>query len=169
MSRSRWSVLAPILTLSAVAHADPPAACPRTAASDSSTLDPLFNLLRLDRLERLKAQFSEEKRIALLARPLRQTGTIYFDRTRGIARVTQTPRPERMVLTTTSLRVEKGKKLEEVPLDKSKALKAFALAFPALLRGERAQLPARDLRGRVCRGASAASHAQSRGRPRRDE
>ena len=135
-------MLAALLTLGAVAHAEPPAACPRAVVSDRAVLDPLFDLLRLDRLERLKAQFSEEKQIALLARPLRQTGTIYFDRTRGIARLTITPRPERMVLTATTLRIEKGHKLEEIRLDKSKALKAFALVFPALLRGERAQLEA---------------------------
>ena len=142
MAGSRWSVLATMLALTAVAHAKPPAACPRADASEPAALDPLFELLRLDRLQRLKAEFAEEKHIALLARPLRQTGTIYFDRSRGIARVTRTPRPERMVLTATSLRVEKGNKLEEIQLDKSKALKAFALVFPALLRGERAELEA---------------------------
>lgn len=142
MSGPRWSVLAIMLAQAAVAHARAPAACRRADVSRPAALDPLFELLRLDRLQRLKAEFAEEKHISLLARPLRQTGTIYFDRSRGIARVTRTPRPERMVLTDTSLRVEKGNELEEIRLDKSKALKAFALIFPALLRGERAELEA---------------------------
>jgi hypothetical protein len=143
MSGSCRYVLAAILTLGSVAHAGPPAPCPRAPVSDPGApgdIDALFDRLRLDRLERLQATFAEEKHIALLARPLRQSGTIYFDRSRGIARLTRAPRPERMVLTTKSLRVEKSGKVEEIPLDKSKALRAFAMVFPALLRGERAQL-----------------------------
>jgi hypothetical protein len=158
MSGSRRVVIAAILTLHAVAHAGPSAPCPRAAAPadtgarsrSGGDVAALFDLLRLDRLERLQATFSEEKHIALLARPLRQSGTIYFDRTRGIARLTRTPRPERMLLTERSLRIERAGKIEDIPLDKSKALKAFALVFPALLRGERAELEAAfalELRG----------------------
>ncbi len=144
MSGSSWSVLAALLftVAASVAHAGP-APCPRTGApSDRAAIDPLFHRLRLDRIDRLRAQFSEEKHIALLARPLRQSGTIYFDRTRGIARVTLAPTPERVVLTASALRIEKGQKREEIRLDQSKALRAFALVFPALLRGDRAELEA---------------------------
>ena len=145
MSGSCRYVLAAMVTLGSVAHAGPPAPCPRAPVSDSSAprdIDALFTLLRFDRLERLQATFSEEKHIALLARPLRQSGTIYFDRSRGIARLTRAPRQERVVLTTTSLRIEKGNQVEEIPLDKSKGLRAFAMVFPALLRGDRAELEA---------------------------
>ena len=59
---------------------------------------------------------------------------------RGIARETRTPRPERVVVTRTALRIRKGDHVEEIPLDKSKDLKAFALIFPTILRGERGEL-----------------------------
>ena len=44
------------------------------------------------------------------------------------------------MLTKTSLRIRKDKHTEDIPLDKSKDLKAFALIFPTLLRGDRAEL-----------------------------
>jgi hypothetical protein len=141
MRRTLWSVLATSLALTAVVHAEPARApCPRGPVSPPAAIEPLFAELRLDRLERLRAEFSEEKRIALLARPLRRTGTLYFDRSRGIARLTRAPRPERMVLTTSVLRIEKNGAVEEIPIRQSKALRAFAMVFPAILRGERAEL-----------------------------
>lgn len=91
-------------------------------------------------VERLSCKFSEEKRVALLARPLKSTGTIYFARDKGIARTVITPRAQQVVLTKTTLKIRTEKKTEEIPLDKSKDLKAFALIFPTLLRGERAEL-----------------------------
>lgn len=131
--------LAPV----AVGHGDEaPAACPKRTPHQAGTAVPLLELLRLDQLQRLRAEFSEEKHIALLARPLRQAGTLYFERTRGIARLTRSPGPERIVLSTTTLRIEKAGKVEEVPLDRSKTLRGFAVIFPALLRGDRAALEA---------------------------
>src|SRR4029078_12713587 len=84
--------------------------------------------------------FSEQKHIALLARPLRSTGTIAFERNRGIARTTVSPKPAQVVLTKTSLRIRTHDRTEDIPLDKTKDLKAFALIFPTLLRGERTEL-----------------------------
>jgi outer membrane lipoprotein-sorting protein len=102
-----------------------------------AALDPVFAHFKV---ERLSCKFSEEKHIALLARPLRSTGTIYFERDRGIARTTLTPRAQHVVLTRTSLRIRTGTRTEVMPLDKTKDLKAFALIFPTLLRGERSEL-----------------------------
>jgi len=92
------------------------------------------------KLDRLSCKFSEDKRIALLARPLRSTGTIYFERDKGIARTTLTPKVSQVVLTRSSLRITTGQRSEEIPLDKTKDLRAFALIFPTLLRGERTEL-----------------------------
>jgi Outer membrane lipoprotein carrier protein LolA-like len=137
---------APICLLAAIAHVahgdEPPAACAKPSPHATGAVEPLFELLRLDRLERLRADFSEEKHIALLARPLRGAGQLYFDRNRGIARVTRSPAPERVVVSTTTLRIEKAGRVEEVPLDRSKSLRGFAVIFPALLRGDRAALEA---------------------------
>lgn len=141
----RWSGLALLLGLASarVGHGDEPTAqCAKRTPQRAGAVEPLFELLRVDRLERLRAEFSEEKHIALLARPLRSTGTLYFERARGIARLTRTPGPERVVLSTTTLRIEKAGRVEEVPLDKSKTLRGFAQIFPALLRADRATLEA---------------------------
>ena len=116
---------------------EPPASLLSGEAVHGSAIEPVFAHLKLDRLA---CKFSEQKHIALLARPLRSTGTIYFARDKGIARTTFTPRPEQVVLTKASLRIRKDGRTEEIPLDKSKDLKAFALIFPTLLRGDRAEI-----------------------------
>jgi outer membrane lipoprotein-sorting protein len=115
----------------------PPASLLSGDAAHGAAVDPVFAHLQL---ERLGCVFSEEKHIVLLARPLRSTGTITFERSKGIARTTLTPKVQKVVLTKTSLRIRQGERTEEIPLDKSKDLKAFALIFPALLRGDRAEL-----------------------------
>jgi hypothetical protein len=115
----------------------PPSSLLSGDAAHGSAVDPVFAHLQL---ERLGCEFSEEKHIVLLARPLRSTGTITFERSKGIARTTLTPKVQKVVLTRTSLRIRQGERTEEIPLDKSKDLKAFALIFPALLRGDRAEL-----------------------------
>jgi outer membrane lipoprotein-sorting protein len=114
----------------------PPANLLRGEARGAA-IDPVFALFKVDRLS---CKFSEAKHIALLARPLRSTGTIYFERVRGIARTTLTPKPQQIVLTPTTLRIHTAQRTEEIPLDKSKDLKAFALIFPTLLRGDRVEL-----------------------------
>ncbi|HEY0484555.1 MAG TPA: outer membrane lipoprotein carrier protein LolA [Kofleriaceae bacterium] len=115
----------------------PPARLLSGDAAHGAALDPVFAQFKL---ERLGCKFSEQKHIALLARPLSSTGTIYFERDRGIARTTLTPKRQQVVLTRTSLRIRTDERTEDIPLDKSKDLKAFALIFPALLRGERTEL-----------------------------
>lgn len=115
----------------------PPATLVSGEAAHGATIDPVFALLKL---ERLSCSFNEEKHVALLAKPLRSTGTIFFDRERGIARTTLTPKPQQVIVTKTMLRIKKDKRVEEIPLDKSKDLKAFAMIFPTLLRGDRAEL-----------------------------
>jgi outer membrane lipoprotein-sorting protein len=138
-------VIAAIVSMQAIAVAgpanaagdEPPASLLAGEAVHGSAVEPVFAHLTLDRLG---CKFSEQKHIALLARPLRSTGTIYFERDKGIARTTLTPRPEQVVLTKTSLRIRKDSHIEEIPLDKSKELKAFALIFPTLLRGDRAAI-----------------------------
>jgi outer membrane lipoprotein-sorting protein len=115
----------------------PPANLVSGDAAHGAALDPVFAHFRL---ARLACTFSEEKHIALLAKPLRSRGTIYYDRDKGIARTTKAPKPEHVVVTRTTLRFRKGDHTEEIPLDKSKDLKAFALIFPTVLRGDRGEL-----------------------------
>jgi outer membrane lipoprotein-sorting protein len=117
--------------------AGPPATLVSGEAARGAKQDPVFKLLEQ---QRLACKFTEQKHVALLARPLSSTGTIVFDRDKGIVRAVVTPKPQTVVLTKTSLKIVKGKTVEEIPLDKSKDLKAFAMIFPTLLRGERAAL-----------------------------
>ncbi len=106
-------------------------------AQRGAAIDPVLALLKLDRFA---CKFTEEKHVALLARPLKSTGTIYFERDKGLARTTLTPKLAQVVLTPTTLRIRKDTRTEDIPLEKSKDLKAFALIFPTLLRGERVEL-----------------------------
>lgn len=135
--------IAVAILLASPAHADrntvaaPPASLLSGDPAHGDALDPVFAFFQL---ERLSCKFSEEKHIALLDRPLRSTGIIYFDRNRGLARTTLTPKHEQVVLTRTSLRIRSDKRSEDIPLDKTKDLKAFALIFPTLLRGDRPEL-----------------------------
>jgi outer membrane lipoprotein-sorting protein len=117
-----------------VAADAPPATLISGEPARSAKQDPVFKLLEQ---QRLACTFTEEKHVALLARPLTSSGTIVFDRDKGIVRAVLKPKPQKVVLTKTSLKIVKGKTVEEIPLDKSKDLKAFALIFPTLLRGER--------------------------------
>lgn len=92
------------------------------------------------RIDRMTCSFHEEKHIALLAKPVRSTGTIYFARDKGVVRKTLEPSSAEVVVTTTTLKTRRGTRTETIPLGKSKQLKAFALVFPTVLRGQRAEL-----------------------------
>lgn len=113
---------------------DPPANLLSGTPAHGAAIDPVFARLRL---QRLRCAFHDQKHIALLARPLVSTGVITFDRDRGIVRSTSAPHAEKAILTRTALRIQKGGRVEDIPLDKTKDLQAFALIFPTLLRGER--------------------------------
>jgi hypothetical protein len=135
------AVIAIWITLASPAHAQvdvaPAAKLLAGTPARGAAIDPVFAKLKYDRL---RCQFREEKRVALLAKPLRSAGAIVFDRTRGIARTTTAPRPSRAVLTAASLRITTDQHTEEIPLDKMRDLRAFALIFPTLLRGDRGEL-----------------------------
>lgn len=135
----RAAPASPARAAPAAPSGDPPAGLVSGDAARGTSLDPIFAYFKL---ERLRCKFSEQKRIALLARPLTSAGMIYFDRDKGIARIAETPRRQEVVLTRTSLRIKTDRRSEEIPLDKSKDLRTFALVFPTLLRGERAELEA---------------------------
>jgi hypothetical protein len=132
-------VIAVIAAIASPARADEPtpAQLLAGAAAHGAAIDPVFAKIKL---ARMRCAFREEKHVALLAKPLRSAGTIVFDHTRGIARVTTAPKPSRAVLTAASLRITTDQRTEEIPLDKMRDLKAFALIFPTLLRGDRGEL-----------------------------
>lgn len=118
-------------------EAPKPASVLTGTAKHGAALDPVFELFRL---ERMHATFVEEKTVKMLARPLRSSGTIVFARDKGVARITASPKASSVVVTPTTLKIKDAKHSEEIPLDKSKDLKAFALVFPSVLRGDRVAL-----------------------------
>lgn len=129
-------------TASAAAAAPAPALTEAelNALLEAKSKEPAARMLELLAFERLRCTFSEEKQVALLKRPLRSGGFIVFDKQEGVARITRSPRPAKAVVTRTTLRLTRGKRYEEIALDKSKELRAFAMVFPALLRGDREEL-----------------------------
>jgi hypothetical protein len=129
--------LALVALLAGIAHADPPASLLTGEAKHGAALDPVFVHFKLDKMS---CKFSEQKHIALLAKPLTSSGVIYYDRDKGIARTTLVPKKQQVVLTKTTISIRSDKHTEEIPLDKTKDLRAFAMIFPSLLRGDRAEL-----------------------------
>jgi len=115
----------------------PPAELLTSKPADGKALDAVFALLGV---KRLAASFEEHKHSALLARPLVTKGTLGYDRGRGLVRTVTGSRTQQVVVTQTALTIRKGTRTETVPLAKSKDLQAFALVFPALLRGDRDEI-----------------------------
>ncbi len=115
----------------------PPADLVTAKPADATTLAAVMKLLGVTRLA---ADFKEQKHSALLARPLVTKGTLVYERERGLVRSVTAPRPHQVVVTQTTLTFRKGSRTETVPLAKSRDLKAFALVFPALLRGDRDEI-----------------------------
>lgn len=92
------------------------------------------------KVDRLACKFSEQKHVALLAKPLRSSGVLIFDRSNGVARKTTVPKVGQVVVTRAAVRIADGRGVETIPLAKSKELRAFAMIFPAVLRGDRTEL-----------------------------
>lgn len=115
----------------------PPAGLVAGEPARGAALDAVFAHFKVDRLT---CKFDEQKHIALLAKPLRSTGVLVFDRNRGVARRTAAPKVGQVVVTKDSVRIVDGRRVETIPLAKTKDLRAFAMIFPAVLRGDRAEL-----------------------------
>ena len=105
--------------------------------SRGASLDAVFAHFKHNRF---MCAFREDKRVALLARPLKSTGMIYFDRGKGVVRKTSAPKPGQVTVTKDALRIREGSRVESIPLSKNRELRAFAMVFPMLLRGDRTEL-----------------------------
>jgi outer membrane lipoprotein-sorting protein len=134
----RVALLAALSTRALAAPLEtPPADLVTAKPADATTLAAVMKLLGVTRLA---ADFIEQKHSALLARPLVTKGTLVYERDHGLVRTVTGPRAQQIVVTQTALTIRKGAKTETVPLAKSKDLQAFALVFPALLRGDRDEI-----------------------------
>jgi hypothetical protein len=145
-----WAIAGMALTSLAPADAQPPASrggdpqTPGGVRADASAPAPLTSLdglfATMARSPGLLARFHEEKSIALLVQPLRSDGTLHFDKKRGLARHTLSPKKQSVLRSGSTLTLWDGAKVETVPLQSSAPLRALAEAFSLLLAADRAGL-----------------------------
>jgi hypothetical protein len=117
-----------------------PAAAP---AAESLSLDAL--LARFAAMSGLQASFREEKRMALLAAPLVNEGTIYFvpnGKRPRLARHTARPGRSVVLIDGGALKVADDAGREEIALDKSPAVRLFVDSFVKIFAGDREALAA---------------------------
>jgi hypothetical protein len=97
-------------------------------------------LARFAKIEALSAHFSEEKRMALLAVPLRSQGMLYYAKPRLLARHTQSPQKSSMVLRGEKLEFGDATHSESMGLDAQPAVRVLVDTFVSVLAGDRAEL-----------------------------
>jgi outer membrane lipoprotein-sorting protein len=88
----------------------------------------------------VSARFVEEKHIALLKKPLKSEGSIYFLAPGKLARIVDSPKPSKILLEGDELRISDGKGVRLVDLSKNAAVAALVRSFVNLLHGDRAAL-----------------------------
>lgn len=87
-----------------------------------------------------EARFVEEKRIALLAVPMRSEGRIYFAPPGMMMRRVERPDPSEALIAEGRLRMRQGDRVEELAIDENPVLRGFIDSFRAVLAGDRAAL-----------------------------
>lgn len=126
----------------APARAGDPA--PAAVASASAPAQPAITLpALLDRFAKmsgLSAKFREEKRMALLAAPLVNEGTIYFAPKARLARHTTAPAPSVALIDAGMLRFADAGGREEIALDRNPAVRLFVDSFVKIFAGDREAL-----------------------------
>jgi hypothetical protein len=88
-----------------------------------------------------RARFREERRLAALAVPLVATGFLYYRRPDFVEKVTERPRPERLVVRGEAVEVETAAEgVRRFPLDQAPELEVLVAAIRAPLAGDLATL-----------------------------
>jgi outer membrane lipoprotein-sorting protein len=127
-----------VLALLIASAAAGPAGAEPSDDAPVSSLDEL--LARLARLRGLSARYHEEKRIALLKRPLLSEGTIHFAAPDQLVRHVERPEPATLLLAGDTLRVADASGTRRIDLQASPVVRHFVLTFVHVLRGDRAAL-----------------------------
>ncbi len=139
--------LALLLALTAPALAAPdggpqPTETPAAAAK----ADPIGDLAALlgafKAVDGLEARFTEEKRMALLAAPLRSAGALYYARPGHLRRQIETPRPAVVVIGPETLWLKDERGTETIDLAARRDVAAFAESLVLIFAGDRAKLEA---------------------------
>jgi hypothetical protein len=149
MSFSRASVAASALSIfvcTVGAHAAPPKA-PKPPKAATSTLAPLDKPVDMDslltafaRMPGLEAQFTEEKHIALLAKPLESKGVLYFMQPGLMLRRIDSPRPSEVLITPDSLRMKDAGGEQALDLRARADVRPFVESLTWILGGDRKAL-----------------------------
>jgi len=116
------------------------AAGPKTYAQDAPppTIEALLE--RFASSPGFEARFVEEKRIALLAVPMRSEGRIWFAPPGRLMRRVERPDPSAALIADGRLRMRQGDRVEELTIDDNPVLRGFIDSFRAVLAGDRAAL-----------------------------
>jgi outer membrane lipoprotein-sorting protein len=108
------------------------------SAQEPPTLDSL--LARFAAMPGLEARFTEEKRIALLAMPVRSEGQLFFAPPGRLLRRVERPEPSVALIDGDQLRMRQGDRTETISMSNNAVLRGFIDSFRAVLAGDRAAL-----------------------------
>lgn len=127
--------------LAAVARAEPAPAEKPAPAADPAEIGSLDALLaRFGRIAGMRARYQEEKRIALLKRPLVSEGRIEFARPGLLLRKTEKPEASAVLLDRDNLRMADASGTRTIALQESPLVRNFVQTFVHVLSGDRAAL-----------------------------
>jgi outer membrane lipoprotein-sorting protein len=115
-----------------------PAARDGAADAEVASLDDL--LARFARLQGMSARYREEKRIALLKRPLQSEGSIQFAAPNLLLRRVERPEPAVMLLAGDTLQIADATGARRIDLQGNPMVRHFVLTFVHVLSGDRAAL-----------------------------
>lgn len=88
----------------------------------------------------IEARFTEEKKIALLAAPLKSTGKIYFHAPDSLARIVEKPRSSHLVMTGKKIVMKDKSGRKEVDLSDKPALRGLVTSLLHVLSGDEKKL-----------------------------
>jgi hypothetical protein len=133
------------LLLCAGAGSSAPATAARAAAASAAplpaptvTIDSLLAQFRA--VPGLSAHFREEKKLSLLAAPLRSEGTLHFAPPARLVRHTTAPVASTLLIDRDQLTFSDGQETQTIPLDGNPMVRLFVDSFLKILEGDKAAL-----------------------------
>lgn len=120
------------------AEPHPAASAPAAKTDEVRSLDKLLE--GCAKMPGLSARFVEEKQIALLAVPLRSSGTLHFARGRGLVRHTAEPSKQSVLIDDKELVIADGSNVRRIALSSSPTVETFARSFSMILAADRPAL-----------------------------
>ena len=89
------------------------------------------------KLEQLRASYTEEKHLSLLAVPLKSKGQLCYLKRGYLSRIVAEPEPSRLTITPTELRMQNAEGTEVVDLRQSDRVRLFVTSLLQVFRGDR--------------------------------